>query len=166
MTTDRHGSSAIEFPSDLEILVSREFQAPIALVFDGLWKPEHLRRTIAPFGEEVTVCEVDLRAGGDYRYVFVTDDGTECSFRGTFLEVEPPTRTVQTWLFDGWPDAEAVETFELRETDDGTRLTWRLAFRDQAGRDHMTKFDGIEASFDNVEAYLRSLLEHEETASG
>jgi uncharacterized protein YndB with AHSA1/START domain len=166
VTTDRHGSSVIEFPNDLEILVTREFQAPIALVFDVLWKPEHLRRTIAPFGEEVTVCEVDLRAGGDYRYVFVTDDGTECSFRGTFLEVEPPTRTVQTWLFDGWPDAEAVETFELCETDDGTRLTWRLAFRDQAGRDHMTKFDGIEANFDNVEAYLRSLLENKKTASG
>ena len=162
MTAHRHGSSVIEFPSDLEILATREFQAPIALVFDVLWKPEHLRRTIAPFGEEVTVCDVDLRAGGDYRYVFVTDDGIECSFRGTFLEVEPPTRTVQTWLFDGWADAEALETFELLETDAGTRLTWRLAFRDQAGRDHMTKFDGIEANFDNVENYLRSLLAHEE----
>lgn len=162
MTARRHGSSVIEFPSDLEILATREFQAPIALVFDVLWKPEHLRRTIAPFGEEVTVCEVDLRAGGDYRYVFVTDDDIECSFRGTFLEVEPPTRTVQTWLFDGWPDAEATETFELLETDAGTRLTWRLAFRDQAGRDHMTRFDGIEANFDNVENYLRSLLAHEE----
>jgi uncharacterized protein YndB with AHSA1/START domain len=162
VTAHRHGSSVIEFPSDLEILATREFQAPIALVFDVLWKPEHLRRTIAPFGEEVTVCDVDLRAGGDYRYVFVTDDGIECSFRGTFLEVEPPTRTVQTWLFDGWADAEAIETFELLETDAGTRLTWRLAFRDQAGRDHMTKFDGIEANFDNVENYLRSLLAHEE----
>jgi uncharacterized protein YndB with AHSA1/START domain len=164
VTTDRHGSSVIEFPSDLEILVTREFQAPIALVFEVLWKPEHLRKTIAPFGEEVTVCEVDLRAGGDYRYVFVTDDGIECAFRGTFLEVEPPTGTVQTWLFEGWPDAEAVETFQLAETDLGTSLSWRLAFRDQAGRDHMTKFDGIEASFDNLEDYLRSLLDHEATA--
>ena len=99
MTSDRQGSSAIEFPSDLEILAAREFQAPIALVFDVLWKPEHLRRTIAPFGEQVTVCDVDLRVGGDYRYVFVTDDGVECSFRGTFLELEPPHRSVQTWLF-------------------------------------------------------------------
>ena len=46
--------------------------------------------------------------------MFVTDDGTECSFRGTFLEVEPPNRTVETWLFEGWPDAEAVETVDLR----------------------------------------------------
>jgi uncharacterized protein YndB with AHSA1/START domain len=166
VTTDRHGSSVIEFPSELEILATREFRAPIALVFDVLWKPEHLRRTIAPFGEEVTVCEVDLRVGGDYRYVFVTDDGTECSFRGTFLEVEPPSRTVQTWLFQGWPDAHAVETFDLWEVDGGTTLTWRLAFRDQAGRDHMTRFDGIEANLDNVEDYLMSLLGHEGTGSG
>ncbi|HEY4992026.1 MAG TPA: SRPBCC domain-containing protein [Nakamurella sp.] len=67
--------------------------------------------------------------------VFVTGDGTECSFRGTYLEVEPPIRTVETWLFDGWPDAEAVETMELHETDGVTTLTMRLAFRDKAGID-------------------------------
>src|SRR6185312_32364 len=106
VTHHRHGSSGIEFPSDLEIVLRRDFEAPIELVFDVFWKPEHLRRTIAPFGEEVTVCEVDLRVGGDYHYVFVTDDGIECSFRGTFLEVEPPTRTVETWIFEGWPGAK------------------------------------------------------------
>jgi uncharacterized protein YndB with AHSA1/START domain len=158
VTSHRHGSAVIEFPNELEIAITRKFDAPIQLVFDVFWKPEHLRRTIAPFGETVTVCEVDLSVGGDYHYVFVTDDGIECSFRGTFLVVEPPTRTVQTWLFEGWPDAEAVETISLRETDGVTTLTHRLAFRDRAGRDHMTKFDGIEANFDNVEDYLRSLL--------
>ncbi|HEX5088159.1 MAG TPA: SRPBCC domain-containing protein [Nocardioides sp.] len=165
MTHHRHGSSIIEFPSDLEVSCTRDFEAPIDLVFDVFWKPEHLRRTIAPFGEEVTVCEVDLRVGGAYHYVFVTDEGVECSFRGTFLEVERPTRTVETWLFEGWPDAEAVETMELREIDGGTNLSWTLAFRDQAGRDHMTKYDGIESNFDNVEKYLRSLVEERGTAS-
>jgi uncharacterized protein YndB with AHSA1/START domain len=96
----------------------------------------------------------------------VTDDGTEMSFRGTYLEVEPPNRTVETWLYKGWPDAEAVETIELRESDAVTTLTWKLAFRDKAGRDHMTKFDGIEANFDNVEDYLRSLLDPKGTSSG
>jgi uncharacterized protein YndB with AHSA1/START domain len=166
VTHHRHGSGVVEFPSELEVVVKREFEAPVQLLFDVLWKPEHLRRTIAPFGEEVTVCEVDLRVGGDYRYVFVTDEGVECSFRGTFLEVDPPTRTVQTWRFDGWPDTEAVETMELRETDTGTALTWTLAFRDRAGRDHMTKYDGILANFDNVESYVRSLLDAEGTVSG
>ncbi len=96
----------------------------------------------------------------------MTDNGTECSFRGTYLEVEPPTRTVETWLFDGWPDAEAVESMDLREANGVTTLTWKLAFRDQAGRDHMTKFDGIEANLDNVEDLLRSLLDPKGPVSG
>jgi uncharacterized protein YndB with AHSA1/START domain len=166
VTPERHGSSHIEFPNDLEIVLTREFDAPIQLVFDVLTKPEHMRNTIAPFGENVTVCSIDLRVGGNYRYVFVTDDGTECSFRGTFLEVEPPTRTVETWQFDGWPGVEAVETVELHEADGVTKLTHTLAFRDQAGRDRMTKTDGLEANYDNVENYLRSLLDPKGTVSG
>ena len=166
MTPNRHGSAVVEFPSDLEIVVTREFDAPIALVFDVFTKPEHVRKTFAPFGEEVTVCSIDLRVGGDYHFVMVTDDGTECSFRGTYLEVEPPTRTVETWHFDGWPGAEAVETMDLHEADGVTKLTQRLAFRDKAGRDHMTKFDGIVASMDNVDDYLRSLLDSKGTVSG
>jgi len=166
VTPNRHGSAVIEFPNDLEIVVTREFDAPIEPVFDVFTKPEHVRKTFAPFGEEVTVCSIDLRVGGNYHFVMVTDDATECSFRRTYLEVEPPTRTVQTWLFDGWPDAEAVESMDLHETDGVTKLTWKLAFRDKAGRDHMTKFDGIEANFDNVEDYLRSLLDPEGAVSG
>jgi len=158
VTGTRHGSAVIEFPNELEVLVTREFDAPIELVFDVFTKPEHVRRHIAPFGEEVTVCSIDLRVGGDYHMVFVTDEGREMSFRGTYLEIEPPTRSVQTWKFEGWPDAEAVETMELQETDGVTKLTWSLAFSDKSGRDHMTKYDGIAAGFDNVEDYLRSLL--------
>jgi uncharacterized protein YndB with AHSA1/START domain len=166
VTTNRHRSAVIEFPNELEIVVTREFDAPIALVFDVLTKPEHVRKTFAPFGEEVTVCSIDLRVGGNYHFVFVTDDGIECSFRGAYLEVDPPTRTVETWRFEGWPDAEAVETMELQESDGVTRLTYRLVFRDQAGRDHMTRFDGLEANFDNVEDYVRTLLVPRGTVSG
>jgi uncharacterized protein YndB with AHSA1/START domain len=153
-------SSGIEFPSDLEVLITREFDAPVELVFDVFTKEEHARNTCAPFGEEVTVCSIDLRVGGSYHYVFVTEDGKEMSFRGTYLELEPPTRTVQTWTFDGWPDAEAIETMELQATDGGTRMAWRIAFRDEAGRAHMTRYDGIESGFDNVARYLRSLVSH------
>jgi uncharacterized protein YndB with AHSA1/START domain len=159
VTTNQPRSAVIEFPSDLEIVVTRDFDAPIQLVFDISTRPEHLRKTIAPFDEKVTECSVDLRVGGDYHFVFVTGDGRECSFRGTYLEVEPPTRTVQTWMFDGWPGVEAVESRELREADGITKMTYRLAFRDKAGRDHMTDCDGLLANFDNEEALLRSLLD-------
>jgi len=159
VTPNRHGSAHIEFPNDLEIVLTRVFDAPIQLVFDVLTKPEHVTKWFAPFGEEMTVCSIDLRVGGEYQIVFVTDDGRECSFRGTYLEVEPPTRTVETWLFDGWPGVEAVESTELHEAHGVTKLTQRLAFRDKAGRDHMNKTDGFAASYDNVEDLLRSLLD-------
>jgi uncharacterized protein YndB with AHSA1/START domain len=166
VTPNRHGSSVIEFPSELEILTTREFDAPLGLVFDVLTKPEHVRHWFAPFTDRVTECSIDLRVGGSYHIVIVTEDGKECSFRGTYLEVEPPTRTVATWLFEGWPDAHAVETTELHETDGVTTLTTRLAFGDKAGRDHMTKFDGQEDGYNKLEDYLRSLLEQRETVSG
>jgi uncharacterized protein YndB with AHSA1/START domain len=159
MTANRHGSSVIDYPNELEIVTTREFDAPLELVFDVLTKPEHVRNWFAPFDDRVTECSIDLRVGGDYHFAFVTPDGRECSFRGTYLEVEPPTRTVATWLFEGWPDADAVESVDLSETDGVTTLTTKLAFRDQAGRAHMTRSDGQEDSFDKLEDYLRSLLD-------
>jgi uncharacterized protein YndB with AHSA1/START domain len=164
VTPTQHGSAVIEFPNDLEIVITREFEAPIALVFDVSTKPEHVTKWF--FDRELKECSIDLRVGGNYHFVFVADDGTEMTFRGTYLEVEPPTRTVQTWLYDGWPDADAVETMDLYETHGVTTLTWRLAFSDKAGRDHMTKFDGILESFDRTEALLRSLLDPKVTVSG
>ena len=167
MTPHRHGSAQVEFPNDLEIVLTRDFDAPIQLVFDVMTKPEHVSKWFAPFeGEKVTVCSIDLRVGGDYHIVFVTPDGIECSFRGTYLEVEPPTRTVETWRFDGWPGVEAVESTELREAHGVTTLTQRLTFRDQAGRDHMDKTDGFQASYDNMEDYVRSLVRDYPEASG
>ena len=164
MTPNRHGSAVVEFPSELAIVTRREFDAPLELVFDVWTNPEHVSKWFAPFEDSVTKCEIDLRVGGSYHIVFVTPDGTECSFRGTFLEVEPPTRTVATWLFEGWPDADAVETVELHEAGGVTTLTTTMAFRDQAGRAHMTKNDGQQSSFDHLEDYLRSLLEQKEMA--
>jgi uncharacterized protein YndB with AHSA1/START domain len=159
VTPNRHGSAVHEYPSELEIVTTRAFDAPIELVFDVLTKPEHVSKWFAAFEDQVTECSIDLRVGGDYHIVSVTPDGRECSFRGTYLEIEPPTRTVATWLFEGWPDADAVETTELREADGVTTLTMNLAFRDQAGRDHMTRHDGQESSFDKLEDYLRSLTD-------
>jgi uncharacterized protein YndB with AHSA1/START domain len=161
VNANRHGTAVHEYPNELEIVTTREFDAPLELVFDVLTKPEHVRNWFAPFDDQVTECSIDLRVGGDYHIVFVTGDGNECSFRGTYLEIEAPTRTVATWLFEGWPDAEAVETVELHEIDGVTKLTMNLAFRDEAGRAHMSRHDGQEDSFDKLEDYLRSLLEHE-----
>jgi uncharacterized protein YndB with AHSA1/START domain len=161
-----YGRAVIEMPNELDVVTTREFEAPIALVFDVLTKPEHVSKWFAPFECVVTECSIDLRVGGTYHIVFVTGDGTECSFRGTYLEIEPPTRIVDTWLFEGWPDAEAVESVDLHEASGMTKLTMKLAFRDKAGRDHMTKSDGQEDSLDKMEDLLRSLLDPKGTVSG
>ena len=165
MRPNRHGSSVIEYPNELEIVTKREFDAPMELVFDVLTKPEHVRNWFAAFEDKVTECSIDLSVGGSYRIVSVTPDGQECVFRGEYLEVERPTRTVATWLFEGWPDAEAVESTDLHESDGVTTVTMSLAFRDQAGRDHMTRSDGQESSLDKLEDYIASLVEAKETAS-
>ncbi|MGO8946887.1 MAG: hypothetical protein ACLQUY_04320, partial [Ktedonobacterales bacterium] len=83
-----------------------------------------------------------------------------------FVEIEPPTRVVATWLYDGWPDAEAVESIDLHETHGVTTLTYRLAFRDQAGRAPLPNIaNGIVANFDNVEDLLSSRLDPPGTVS-
>jgi uncharacterized protein YndB with AHSA1/START domain len=149
----------VEFPNELAIVTIREFEAPIELVFDVLTKPEHVNNWFAPFEDQMKVCTIDLRVGGEYHMVFVAEDGTECSFRGTYLEIERPSRIVDTWLFEGWPDAEAVETVELHEVDGVTKMTNTLAFRDQAGRAHMTTTDGWDDTLNKMEIYLMSLLD-------
>jgi uncharacterized protein YndB with AHSA1/START domain len=74
VTSNPRGKAVIEFPNDLAIVITREFDAPLELVFDVMTKPEHVRKTLAPFGETVTICSIDLRVGGNYHFVFVTND--------------------------------------------------------------------------------------------
>ena len=171
MTPNRHGSAVVELPDDLSVLITRKFDAPIALVFDVLTKPEYVSKWISPLGCKTKECSIDLRVGGNYHYSFVTEDGTECSFRGTYLEVEPPARTVETWVFEGRPHLPAVETVELHEADGVTTLTNRMTYRDKGSRDEEIQHarggqDGVGESFDQMEDLLRSLLDPTGTVSG
>lgn len=166
---NRHGTTVREFPSELEIVTIRKFDAPISLVFDVLTKPEHVSRWWATGEDKMTTSEIDLRVGGDFHNVFETPDGTECSFQGTYLEIDPPHRVVNTWLFEGWPDAWATETHVLSEVDGVTTLTITTAFRDKAGRARMARAheaamqdddnNGQDASWDAMEDLLASLVE-------
>jgi uncharacterized protein YndB with AHSA1/START domain len=159
MTTTRHGSASFEFPSDRETKVERAFEAPISLVFDALTKPEHVCRWFSADGTPLHICENDLQVGGSYHFAWYVDDA-ECSFRGTYLEIEPPTRIVATWVFDGRPEADAVETITLQEGAGVTTMTDVLVFKDQAGRD--ANFggdtDGVQSSFDYLDDLLQELL--------
>ena len=175
MTSDRREGAVREYPSELVIVTTRRFVAPISLVFDVLTRPEYMSRWWATGGDVMTLCEVDLRVGGDFHIVFVTPEGAHCSFRGTYQEVVAPTRLVNSWLFEGWPDAWATETHELSEVDGVTTLKMTVAFRDLAGRAHMARAhdaasrsnddNGQDASFDAMQGLLASLVASESDPS-
>jgi uncharacterized protein YndB with AHSA1/START domain len=169
MTKSRHGSATLAFPSDRETLVTRKFDAPVELVFDALTKPEHVRVWFTGGENELEVCDIDLQVGGQYRYVGVFDGGVTCAFSGSFLEIERPMRIVATWVFEGRPRDEAVETTTLREVDGVTTMTNVLVFKDQSSLDSMFQhaqghlddpsiaIDGQQASYDKMEDFLTAL---------
>ena len=104
------------------IEVRRFFKAPPELVYRACTEGEYLRRWFGPSRLEVSECAVDLRVGGTWRIVQRAPDGTEFAFHGEFLELEPPHRRVGTFIFEGAPDHEAVETMVLEEAEGGTLL--------------------------------------------
>jgi uncharacterized protein YndB with AHSA1/START domain len=157
MTTTRHGSATFEY-GDHTVTMRRRFEAPMALVFEALTKPEHIRVWFPADDVELHVCEIDFRVGGRYHYAWYAPGGTECSFRGEFLEIDPPTRFVSTWLFEGWPDDEAVETVTLNEEGGITTMTDIMDFKtpDNLG-DHFQEHDGAQASWDKLDDLLADL---------
>jgi uncharacterized protein YndB with AHSA1/START domain len=145
--------------SDCEVKTERSFDAPMTLVFDAITQPEHVRKHFSPDPEPLHICEIDLRVGGSYHYAWYAPAAFECSFRGTFLEIERPTRLVSTWLFEGWPDDDAVETVTLSEVDGVTTMTNILKFKDRAslGDHFQANNDGLQTSFDKLEDYLAEM---------
>ncbi|MGH7639730.1 MAG: SRPBCC domain-containing protein [Candidatus Dormibacteria bacterium] len=158
MTTTRHGSATFQV-TDRTVTMQRKFEAPMTLVFDVLTKPEHVRVWFPADDVQLHICEIDLQAGGAYHYAWYAPGDKECSFRGAFLEIERPTRIVATWLFEGWPDDEAVETAILTEEGGITTLTDILEFKtpENLGDHFQTNNDGAQASWDKLEDLLADL---------
>ena len=122
-TIDRHGSAAVTLPSDLEIKITRVFDAPAALVF-GMWTTSmHIRRWWGSDEAPVVLCEIDLRVGGNWRYVTRTAEGAELGWHGTYREVVRPRRLVSTEVFEGYPDCQSLNTLTLEEHSGQTTLT-------------------------------------------
>ena len=132
------GKLTVNTPSDREIAMTRAFNAPRQLVFDALTKPELLKRwLIGPPGWSFTVCEVDLRVGGKYRFEWSKKDkGIQMGVSGVFQEVVVPERYVNTERFDEpWYPGEAIVTNELAERDGITTLTLTVRYESREARD-------------------------------
>jgi len=160
--TKTAGTLDISTPSDREIRITRVFDAPRKLVFDAYTKPELLTRWMGVMpGWTWAVCEIDLRVGGMFRYLWRGPDGFEMGMRGTYLEITPPHRIVSTESFDQkWYEGECVETVTLEENDGRTTLTMLLRYDNQAVRDAVLQSPaatGMEAGFTNLAALLPTL---------
>jgi uncharacterized protein YndB with AHSA1/START domain len=103
------GSAKLTLPTDEQISVEREFNAPRHLVYRALTEPELVRRWWHAKRGEVTVCEIDLRVGGKWRYAMVTPDGFEVAFHGDYVEIVPDERVVTRDIYDGVPAGVSEE---------------------------------------------------------
>jgi uncharacterized protein YndB with AHSA1/START domain len=152
----------ITTPSDRELAMSREFDAPARLVFDAYTKPELLKRWLGVFGGwELAVCEIDLRVGGAYRFVWRGPGKPEMGMGGVYREIVRPVRVVATEKFDDpWYEGEALGTVTFDEVNGRTTLTMRMQYASKEIRDAVLKSPmetGVDASFDQLAQVLASL---------
>jgi uncharacterized protein YndB with AHSA1/START domain len=139
-TTNRHGSAVVTLPSDREILITRLFDAPAALVFKAYTTPDLVRRWWGFETSEWLVCEIDLRVGGRWRYVTRETGGYEVAFHGDYRSIEPPHRLVTTEVFEGYPSPDpdanaALDTVAFEERDGVTTMTIHVLTKQPEDRD-------------------------------
>ena len=157
MSTQNDASLTLTFPSDRELLITRTFDAPRQLVFEAITQPAHVRNWYGPSALTITVCEIDLRVGGKWRYVLQAPDGGEHAFSGEYLEIEAPKRLVCTEWYEAIPGAEYAATVTLEEHDGKTTFTNHLRYKSQEHRDgHVAS--GMEAGMRETYTRLDQLL--------
>jgi uncharacterized protein YndB with AHSA1/START domain len=148
------GTAKVTVPADEQILITREFHAPKELVYKAWTTPELVRRWWHANRGEMTTCEIDLRVGGDWRYVMVTPDGFEVGFHGEYREIVPNERLVSTEVYEGMPDGEALDTLTLTEVDGRTTLEILVQHQSKEHRDaHIESGmeDGMQDAMDLLE---------------
>jgi uncharacterized protein YndB with AHSA1/START domain len=156
------GSLTLTLPSDREILFTRVFHAPRHLVYAAHTQPELVKRWLyGPDGWSMTTCEINLRVGGSYRYVWRHVNGSEMGMSGVYLELVPHERIVATEVFDQpWYPGQAVDTTTLTEADGRTTLTTAVRYESKEIRDAVLKSpmdQGMALGFDRLEQVLAAL---------
>jgi uncharacterized protein YndB with AHSA1/START domain len=155
------GTAVVTLPTDTQILITREFDAPKDLVYKAFTTPELVKRWWSAKRGEVTVAEIDLRVGGKWRYAMVTTEGGfEVAFHGEYREIVPNERIVSTEVFEDMPDAEALNTMTLTEVDGRTTLTILVQHEAKEHRDaHIQSGmeDGLQDALDLLEQVAISL---------
>jgi uncharacterized protein YndB with AHSA1/START domain len=161
MTVTSSRSAKLTLPTDEQILITREFDAPKELVYKAFTTPELVRQWWHAKRGEVTAADIDLRVGGKYRYAMVTPEGFEVAFHGDYLEIVPNERLVTTESYEGAPDAPpTTNTATFTESDGRTTLTLLIDAPSKEVRDAIIESgmeDGLQDALDLLEDVARSL---------
>lgn len=157
------GTAKVTLPRDEQILITRTFEAPKALVWKAYTTPDLVKRWWAGEKGSVTSADIDLRVGGKWRYVMTANGGFEVAFRGEYREIAAPDRLVNTEIFEGLPDPDdhaGVVTVTLTERDGATHMEMLCEYRDGADRDAVIASGmegGMQESLDHLEKVAASL---------
>ena len=160
MAMTSSGTAVVTLPTDTQILITRDFEAPKHLVFKAYTTPELIKRWWGGDRGEVTLAEVDLRVGGKWRYVMMANGGFEVGFHGVYREIIPNERIVSTEIFEGAPDAEAAVTHTFTEKEGRTTLTMLMQLPSREIRDTIINTGmegGMQESMDHLERVALSL---------
>ncbi|BCJ90690.1 hypothetical protein IZ6_14250 [Terrihabitans soli] len=152
---------AVTTPTDLEVVLTRSFDAPAHLVFDCLTKVEHVRKWWGCEETEATF-DIDLRVGGKWRFVLFMADLGQQGFHGEYREIVPPSRLVYTFIYEPFPDNGAIVTILLTERGGRTTLTETILHQTKQDRDNClaTGFDkGASTSYTRLENLLLEMQE-------
>jgi uncharacterized protein YndB with AHSA1/START domain len=160
------GTAMVTLPTEEQILITREFDAPKHLVWQAFTTPELVKRWWNAKRGEMTVAEIDLQVGGKWRYVMVTADGFEVGFHGEYREIVPGERIVSTETYEGVPpevseeDATTINTASFEEADGRTTLTILVQASSKESRDAIIASgmeDGLQDALDLLEEVSASL---------
>jgi uncharacterized protein YndB with AHSA1/START domain len=154
------GTATVTLPTDREILITREFDAPRHLVYRAWTTPELVKRWWSGQRGDVISAEIDLRVGGKWRWVMVAHGGFEVAFHGLYREIVPDERIVTTEVFEGMPEGEALNTLTFTEEDGRTTLTLLVEHSSREHRDaHVSSGmeAGMQESMDALERVAASL---------
>jgi uncharacterized protein YndB with AHSA1/START domain len=166
MTVTSSGRATLTLPNEKQILITREFDAPRQLVYKAWTTPELVERWWHAKRGRVTLVEIDLRAGGTWRYVMVADDGTEVGFHGEYREVVPGERIVSTEVYEGLPpgipeeQAATVNTVTFSEANGRTLLTLLIEAPNSTSRDAIIESGmelGLQDALDLLDETAQSL---------
>jgi uncharacterized protein YndB with AHSA1/START domain len=155
MAATTSGTAKVTLPTDEQILITREFDAPKHLVYEAWTTPDLVKRWWNAKRGEVTIAEIDLRVGGTWRYVMVTDDGFEVGFHGEYREIVPNVRIVSTEVYEGLPagvteeEGATVNTATFTEENGRTTLTILVQAASKASRDAIIE-SGMEAGLQDA----------------